>query len=108
MGERPTQSETLSQRKRPKGRYRTLVETSKGKRVLSSDARMHLEKLQRQKKKDEEDGTNPEGLDEVDEELKMLEKERRILAEKIKRKNEIMRLQKEFSDVSEGRTTSEY
>lgn len=44
----------------------------------------------------------------IDEELRTLENERRLLAEKIKKKKEILKLQRELSDVSEGRVSSEY
>lgn len=44
----------------------------------------------------------------VDEELRTFENERRLLAEKIKKKKEILKLQRELSDVSEGKVSSEY
>lgn len=58
------------------------METSKGKKELYSDARLHLEKLQRQRKKNKEKNMIPQALGGEDEELQVLEKERRILAEK--------------------------
>lgn len=76
-----------------------LVETSKGKKVLSSDARLHLEKLQLNKAKREE-RLKPQTYLEGEKELFLLEEERRILAEKIKKKEEILRLQRELDDIS--------
>lgn len=75
---------------------------------MSSDVRLHLEKLQRQQKTDE--ANNKTKLDDniVDDELRTLETERKLLAVKIRKKREILRLQREFSDVSEGHISSEY
>lgn len=106
--QRPAHSDPLSQGKWPKGRTKTLVETATGKRVLSSDVRLHLEKLQRQQKEDEEKDKRKQIVTTVNDELRSLDLERQLLAEKIKKKKEILRLQKELSDVSEGWATSEY
>lgn len=86
-----------------KGRDRTLVEALLRKKVLSSYSRLHLEKLQKRKKINEEEAVSFLGMDEEDEELKMLEKERRLLSKKIRKKKEIMKLQHDFIDVSEGK-----
>lgn len=79
--------------------------------MLSSDAMLHLEKINQRKKAsgekqilEEVNGVNIE----VDEELQRLDKERRMLAEKIKHKKGILRLQKKLAEVSEGYTSSEY
>lgn len=119
-GERSTQLDPLNQKKRPKGRDRALMETATGKKVLSSDIRLHLEKLKRQRNENEEKEINLQELDEQsedpltsttpdteevdneDEELQVLERELRLLVEKIRRKRENMRLQHGFSEVSEG------
>lgn len=52
LKQHPAHSDPLSQGKRPKSHEKTLVEIATGKKVLSSDVRLHLEKLQRQQKVD--------------------------------------------------------
>lgn len=106
-GEKPTQSAPVSRRSNLKKDNRTLVLTPQGKKVLSSDARLHLEKI-KSKNKAPETNDVPEARYEVNEELLRLDKERRILAEKVKQKKEIPRLQKEIEDISGGRVSSEY
>lgn len=106
--QRPAYSDPLSQGKRSKDRDRTLIETSTGKKVLSSDIRLHLEKIQLQQKEEEEKKVKKQDIGVVDDELRTLETERKLLAEKIRKKKEILRLQCELSDVSEGRISSEY
>lgn len=102
----PSQSAPTARRSKPRKEDRTLVLTSQGKKVLSSDACLHLEKIKLQKKVAMTEIISK--MNEVENELKMLDKERRILAEKIKQKREILRLQKELEDVSGGRLSSEY
>lgn len=98
----------VSQGKRPKGLDKTLVETATEKKVLSSDIRLYLEKLQCQQRLDEEDKTRKQTDGVVDDELRTLETELKLLAEKIGKKKEILGLQREFSNVSESRISSEY
>ncbi|KAK1378355.1 hypothetical protein POM88_025099 [Heracleum sosnowskyi] len=92
---RPSQSEPGRDKTKPMKDNRMLVETTQGKKVLSSDARLHSEKikLRKQQNVDVED-ENPDEV--VDPELVLLEKERRILLEKVRRKQEIARLQREL------------
>lgn len=105
---RPYMSEPIGRKRRPRGDDRTLVEMAKGKKVLSSDARLHLKKLQlRNKTKMKENLKLRSGIDN-EKELQLLQEERRILAKKIKKKREILRLQRELEDVSYGKFSSEY
>lgn len=68
--------------------------------------RLHLEKKQRHKSK-EKDDEDVFVQDEDDMELRMYEIERRLLTEKIRPKKEILRLQPEYSEVSEDHKSLE-
>lgn len=67
-----------------RGDNRTKVATKEGKQVLSSDVRLHLEKLKARKRTIEVVQTTSREEDE-DEELEKLEKERRILECKLEK-----------------------
>lgn len=80
---RPSMSEPIGHKRRPKGDDKTLVETANGKKVLSSDAHLHLEKLQLRKKAKAEEKLKLHSRIDNEKELQLLEEERRILPEKI-------------------------
>ncbi|KAL8098061.1 hypothetical protein AgCh_030993 [Apium graveolens] len=73
------------------------VQTSKGKKVLSSDMRLHLEKKERLKAQNQE---NPEDSLDSDEELEFLEHEAQRLQAKLERKREIHRLRRELQQTT--------
>ncbi|KAL8155745.1 hypothetical protein AgCh_000956 [Apium graveolens] len=73
------------------------VQTSKGKKVLSSDIRLHSEKKERLKAQNQE---NPEDPLDSDEELEFLEHEARRLQAKLERKREIHRLRRELQQTT--------
>ncbi|XP_074377708.1 uncharacterized protein LOC141719230 [Apium graveolens] len=69
----------------------------KGKQVLSSDARLHLQKLRQKKLLREQEIEGTEGSDE---ELKLLEAETKRLEAKLEKIREIHRLQQELKQTS--------
>ncbi|KAL8148796.1 hypothetical protein AgCh_005966 [Apium graveolens] len=79
--ERPTQSDPVNRKKRPKGREKVLIEASTGQKVLSSDMRLHLNKKQREKSVSNDEKIEVP-LEQGDEELLMLEREHRLISEK--------------------------
>lgn len=76
---------------------RTKVCTATKKKVLSSDVRLHLQKIQQRKaqKEAEMDGGNCSN-----EELKLLEQETKRLQDKLEKHKEIRRLQLELQQTS--------
>ena len=101
----PTRSEPEGRRRRPKKEERTLVKTAQGRSVLTSDIRLHLEKVKAQQNPREQRRMSST---EMDDELARLDKERRILEAKVRQRKTIHRLQEELDRVSEGRVSSEY
>ncbi|KAL8110540.1 hypothetical protein AgCh_026314 [Apium graveolens] len=76
------------------------VHTSKGKKVLSSDIRLHLEKKERLNDQNQENPEEPEEPFDSDEELELLERETRRLQAKLERKREIHRLRRELQQTT--------
>ena len=102
----PARSDPTGHRRRSKKENRTLVKTAQGKSVLSSDIRLHLEKVKAQTQQAQEE--EQRDLIETDGELARLDKERRVLQAKVRQRKEIQRLQLELEHASEGRVSTEY
>lgn len=97
--EGPSRSDPKGEQRESVKDTRTRVLTPQGNQLLMSDARLHLEKIKlKNKAQDEQTTTNNEVK--VDDELRRLDLERKMLIEKVKQKNEIARLQKELAEVS--------
>lgn len=110
-GERPTRSEPVFAKRRCKKENKTVVLTPQGKKVLSCDVRLHPERIkQRRRVSDEKELSRAyfEKDAEEDEELHHLDRERKLLAEKIKKRKEIMKLQKELAEISDSNVTLGY
>ncbi|XP_017224785.1 uncharacterized protein LOC108201008 [Daucus carota subsp. sativus] len=116
-GDRPVSSDPTGRKKSRRKEHRTLVETPQGKQVLSSDARLHLEKLKR--KRQALETVNEEVNADLLAEVEALDKQRQLLELKVRQKEEIMRLQErlgvsehqgmsapEYQTVSRGRTSA--
>ena len=102
-GDRPVSSDPTGRKKHRRKEHRTLVETPQGKRVLSSDARLHLERLKRQR---QPLGTVEEEVNaELQAEVEALDKQRQLLELKVQQKEEIIRLQERLG-VSEHQGVS--
>ncbi|KAL8117080.1 hypothetical protein AgCh_023316 [Apium graveolens] len=76
------------------------IQTSRGKNVLSSDMRLHLEKKERLKAQNQENPKEPEEPFDSNEELELLERETRRLQAKLERKCEIHRLRRELQQTT--------
>ena len=116
-GDRPVSSDPTGRKKSHRQEHRTLVETPQGKKVLSSDACLHLEKLKR--KRQVLDTVTEEVNADLMAEVEALDKRRQLLELKVQQKEEIMRLQErlgvsehqgvsapEYQTVSRGRTST--
>ena len=102
----PARSDPTGHRMRSKKENRTMVKTAQGKSVLSSDIRLHLEKVKAQTQQAQEE--EQRDLIETDDELARLDKERRVLQAKVRQRKEIQRLQQELEHAPEGRVSTEY
>lgn len=91
----PAVSDPRSGKHGPRVDNRTKVVTVEGEHVLSSDVRLHLDKLKVRKTNLEAAQLVPRAAEE-DEELEAFEKERRILERKLEKQKEIKRLQLEL------------
>lgn len=103
---RPANSEPSGRKRRPRGDERTTVPTASGKLVLSSDARLHLEKVKRKAIFKESQGRDLGAK--PDSELLRLERERQLLEQKITHKREIHHLQLELHHSESDYETTEY
>lgn len=105
--ERPSRSDPGGVQHGPIKDTRTRVLTPQGKQVLTSDTRLHQEKIKHENKAPDKQATVNNDVNVADE-LRRLDSERRMLIEKVKQKKEIARLQKELAEVSGEFTHSEY
>lgn len=96
-GKQPVVTVPTAKKRKYKAYTRTRICTETGKRVLSSDMRLHLQKLRQlkvQREAELEQGNCS------DEELRLLEQETRRLQEKLEKHKEIRRLQLELQQTS--------
>ena len=102
----PANSEPGKRKYKPRGDDRTTVLTASGKQVLSSDARLHLEKVKALRKRKDvlKNIRNPL---EDEEEVARLEYERQLLDAKLAKIKEIRRLQAELAPHT-SKQASEY
>lgn len=111
QGKQPVTSTPKAQKRKHKTDTRKRVHTETGKKVLSSDMRLHLQKLRQ--RKDQREAELVQGNC-SDEELKLLEQETKRLQDKLEKHKEIRRLQMElqqtsiFYNPSEGEDDEDY
>ena len=95
--EGPAASDPTGRRKRRRGTMRTLVRTPQGKHVLSSDVRLHLERMKALKKAESMGGNAGKKSEEHN--LEALDRERRILEAELRQRQEIARIRSELGST---------
>ena len=78
---------------RKRGPKKTVL-TPQGRHVLTSDARLHLEKIKAQKRREQEGKAHE--VANLEDELQALDTRRRMLAAKVRQQREIARLEAEM------------